>query len=221
MEAQKEERILLNMIQIRNEQETFEQLAEFLHDDILQDILLCECPTISGFRAGSTTDIGSNDSKYKGSYGYYVPLLPEGVPLKKIYSNVIDTVRRRYSDQCLLVDFYCDEELFLLAPYNILVYRAMKEFLNNVYKHAEAEAVSITLKMHEKTISLVVKNDGKIINPDNLAQMKGRGGLKFVVRDVKRLGGVLEITSEETKGTCVTMNIPIKEEIVYENFINR
>lgn len=222
LEVQKEERILLNMIQIRNEQETFEQLAEFLHDDILQDILFVRnAREFPGSEQAVQQTLDRMIRNIRDRMDHYVPLLPDGVPLKKIYSNVIDTVRRRYSDQCLLVDFYCDEELFLLAPYNILVYRAMKEFLNNVYKHAEAEAVSITLKMHEKTISLVVKNDGKIIKPDNLAQIKGRGELKFIVRDVKRLGGVLEITSEETKGTCVTMNIPIKEEIVYENFINR
>lgn len=218
----KEPWIVQNLIQFRSEQEKEESFGEFLHDEILQDILFLK----------NVLDSREQDPKVgqalervirniRNQMDTCVPLIPGKVPLKKTYSNVIRMVRERYPETGTFVEFYCDGELFLLAPYDVLIYRAIKELVTNVYKHTEAEEISVTLKVEEQIIYLTVVNDGEPFRTEQIAGLHRQSGLKSIERDVVRLGGTFDIGPGEKNGTCAAVMVPIKEEIVDENFISR
>lgn len=81
-----------------------------------------------------------------------------------------------------------------------LLFRAVKELVNNILKHANAKKVSIELENHQKMIQLTVIDDGQgFVRTENST---GRG-LSFLERRVKDLDGELSISHQEAGTTIV------------------
>lgn len=93
----------------------------------------------------------------------------------------------------------------LLPPQvNSVVYSAIKESLTNVYKHAQASQVTLTLDYRCPTsIRLVVHDDG-CGAPD---LMEGYG-LGFMRERVTQMGGTLDISTESEQGLTLSMEVP-------------
>jgi len=92
-----------------------------------------------------------------------------------------------------------------------LLYRAVRELLVNVAKHAEARNVRIVLDRDEQGFRIVVQDDGKGFD---VSALKGRGkgggfGMLSVRERLVRVGGVFAVESAQGKGTKVTMVVPI------------
>jgi signal transduction histidine kinase len=96
-----------------------------------------------------------------------------------------------------------------------LLYRAVRELLVNVSKHAGARNVSICVEREQSNIKIVVEDDGKGFDPGRLGGRMGKeGGFGiFSIRQrVVHIGGSLLIESVEGKGTKVTLVAPLKLE---------
>ncbi|WPP49810.1 PAS domain-containing sensor histidine kinase [Catalinimonas niigatensis] len=87
------------------------------------------------------------------------------------------------------------------------LYRVTQELLNNILKHAEAEEVNVQLFGHQKSISLVVEDDGKGFDP--FAQNQGFG-LRNIESRVKAFEGKLCIDTKKGHGTTVAIEIPLE-----------
>ena len=92
-----------------------------------------------------------------------------------------------------------------------LLYRAVRELLVNVAKHAEAKNVQIVLDRAEQGFRIAVQDDGKGFDASVL---KGRGkgggfGMLSVRERLVRVGGVFAVESVLGKGTKVTMIVPV------------
>lgn len=89
-------------------------------------------------------------------------------------------------------------------------YRAVRELLVNVAKHAQAENVEILLYRDEQGLRIAVQDDGKGFDPAALGGGGRSGGFGIVsVRErLVRIGGVFALESQEGKGTKVTMIVP-------------
>lgn len=85
-------------------------------------------------------------------------------------------------------------------------YRVVQEALANVYKHAEAGSVELTLSYGEGEVMIEVADDGRgFIESD----LDGSGrGLTNIRTRANRLGGSLDVVSAPGKGTLVRMTIP-------------
>jgi PAS domain S-box-containing protein len=105
------------------------------------------------------------------------------------------------------------------------VFRIIQEALTNVFRHAEAESVWITLLYKEEMITVSVRDNGKGIgkkvadlSPESLGV--GIGGMKQRVRE---LGGVLRMVNT-APGTLVELAIPCASNpeliSVVENYIS-
>lgn len=92
-----------------------------------------------------------------------------------------------------------------------LVYRAVRELLVNVAKHAEARNVSITLGGDEQSLEIAVQDDGRGFDPSILAGPgKGAGfGILSVRERLVRIGGAFTLESEAGRGTKITMIVPV------------
>jgi len=98
------------------------------------------------------------------------------------------------------------------------VYRIAQEALSNVYKHARAQHISLTLSIEEDELCLYVQDDGCGFNPDEVTQFSSSGGLNGghfgltgMSERVKLLGGTLCISSEPGAGTGIAACVPLEE----------
>ncbi|MBT8237107.1 MAG: sensor histidine kinase, partial [Croceitalea sp.] len=91
---------------------------------------------------------------------------------------------------------------------NLNFYRFIQECLNNIIKHADAKAVSISIKKHADKIVTTITDNGKGFNVLN-AKAKNSLGLKTLYERIHILNGDLNIDSQINKGTKITATFPI------------
>ena len=87
-----------------------------------------------------------------------------------------------------------------------MIYRVVQELLNNTFKHAEADHVTLTLHFDKKNFYLVYEDDGLGFDLQNIR--KGIG-LDSIQSRIKFHQGALEIKSELGKGSITRISIPI------------
>jgi signal transduction histidine kinase len=90
-----------------------------------------------------------------------------------------------------------------------MLYRILQEIVSNILRHAEATKVNIELVSHENELVLVVEDNGKGFDPNNI-QSQGIG-LKNILTRVEYLNGSVNFDSSIGKGTSVIVEIPINE----------
>jgi len=88
-----------------------------------------------------------------------------------------------------------------------MIYRVVQELLNNTFKHAEADHVTLTLHFDKKNFYLVYEDDGLGFDLQNIR--KGIG-LDSIQSRIKFHQGALEIKSELGKGSITRISIPIE-----------
>jgi signal transduction histidine kinase len=105
------------------------------------------------------------------------------------------------------------------------VFRIVQEALTNVFRHSEAQKVSITLRKSEQTISVSVRDDGKGIDrrvtkfqPDSIGV--GIGGMR---QRAKELGGELKLENANP-GTLLELVLPyqaVVREAAFNSYATR
>ncbi len=91
-----------------------------------------------------------------------------------------------------------------------LMYRAARELLANIHKHARATTVRVRLSRHGNRIVLTVIDNGKGFDPSNVEGYVADGhiGLGSLLARFDGLGGSIEINSVVGHGTQVTATSP-------------
>lgn len=90
------------------------------------------------------------------------------------------------------------------------LYHICQEALYNVFKHARARRVEVSLAFEPKTLILTVTDDGIGIDPEVIEQ-GGQGvtfGLKNMFKRAEEVGGSLSIDRLDGKGTRIVARIP-------------
>jgi two-component system sensor histidine kinase UhpB len=96
----------------------------------------------------------------------------------------------------------------------IIIYRIFQESLTNIYKHAQATRVALSIREQNGSISLMVEDNGTGFNIAAVlaGDIDSRGlGLAALDERARMLGGALHIWSQEGVGTKITCNIPVKQ----------
>jgi signal transduction histidine kinase len=88
------------------------------------------------------------------------------------------------------------------------LYLAAKESLRNVVKHAGATEVWVRLQLTEKTVTLVIEDNGRGFEIDRKVAA-GADGLDNLNRRLVEIGGRCEYQSDRDKGTTVTFTTPL------------
>ena len=88
------------------------------------------------------------------------------------------------------------------------LYRIAQEALNNIFKHAQARSITISLRLAEppETIVLEISDDGVGFDP-LAAQARGGLGLRGMAERVEGLAGQLRIKSEPGAGTSIRVEV--------------
>ncbi len=93
-----------------------------------------------------------------------------------------------------------------------MIYRIVQESLNNMGKHAQADHFELTVEKRSDRIFLVVKDNGKGFNADQvLGQVSAKRGmgLTAMAERVRILRGSLDVESTPGKGTTIMVTIPV------------
>ena len=83
----------------------------------------------------------------------------------------------------------------------------LQEALTNIYKHANAQTISIVIEQ-EDAFEMSVQDDGCGFDASVLEQ-DGHIGLKIMQERAKQIGAQLQITSSAEQGTTLELTYPI------------
>jgi PAS domain S-box-containing protein len=94
-----------------------------------------------------------------------------------------------------------------------LLFRAVRECLTNVVKHARTNEAQVSIHRHDHKLTVVVADQGAGFDPEKLKKYQAAKGFGlFSVREqIMRLGGVFEASSSPESGTRVTLQIPLND----------
>jgi PAS domain S-box-containing protein len=96
----------------------------------------------------------------------------------------------------------------------VCVYRVVQAALVNVTLHARAESVSIDIRSHDESVSVVVADDGVGFDTEAVlaGPAKGRFGLLAMEERLDAVDGSLSIESQPGEGTKLSFGIPLPTE---------
>jgi two-component system sensor histidine kinase NreB len=90
-----------------------------------------------------------------------------------------------------------------------VLYRVTQESLTNVARHASATLVAVRLGLHEGLLRLEIEDNGRgFILPQVSAPFSPGLGILGMKERVTDLGGSFVLSSQEGKGTHITVEIP-------------
>jgi ligand-binding sensor domain-containing protein/two-component sensor histidine kinase len=81
-----------------------------------------------------------------------------------------------------------------------------KESVNNIYKHAKATQVHITLGIYKNRLQLCITDNGKGFNTTAVTH---RNGIKNIEQRIRNCKGKLNIRSAAGKGTIIEIDMPV------------
>lgn len=123
-------------------------------------------------------------------------------------TNIQQLVNRIQQTQQFELKFdYWGQNEKLPRAIEVTVYRLIQELLSNILKHAKASIAYLQLNQNEESLSLLLEDDGRGFNPEQLAS-KGLG-LQNIKERIKTLNGQFEINSQVERGTSIVISIPI------------
>lgn len=93
-----------------------------------------------------------------------------------------------------------------------LLYRAVRELLVNVVKHAQAQNVKVSIGRDNDKIRIEVADDGVGFIPSPHLNKTGGFGLFSIRERLSYLGGSIDIESKPGQGTHVRLTAPIKHD---------
>lgn len=198
---------------MRADERQSREIAESLHDGPLQDLLAARLeleelaernddPALAAVRA----TLAQTATRLRSTLTTLHPAVLAELGL----APAIEELVRQHDDRAgFLID--ADIEDVGKPPAQDLLYRAARELLANVHKHARATSVRVRLARVGDRIMLSVIDDGIGFDPAILDRRVSEGhiGLASLVARAEAIGGSVTITPGATGGTCATVMLPI------------
>jgi two-component system, NarL family, sensor kinase len=187
------------------------ELAETLHDGPLQDLLAArlELDELSGRVDDPALDavrstLAGTATRLRSTLRTLHPAVLTELGLTPALSDLL----REYRDRGLEVEAELDD--VGKPPAQDLLYRAARELLGNVGKHAHASTVWVTLRQDGDRITLTVRDDGVGFDPAVLDRLIADGhiGLASLAARMEAMGGSVDITPVAPRGTRATVTTP-------------
>jgi signal transduction histidine kinase len=220
-EAEKELRQLsLQLVQAQEEERKV--ISRNLHDEVGQMLtaLRVELGTLEQLRTASATEFGGHLEETKRlseatlrtvrdlSLGLR-PSMLDDLGLAPALEWQARDFSRRFG---VPVDVQLEGELNGLPErHRTCVYRVVQEALTNCARHAQASSIRIVAHGGADRVSVTVQDDGVGMAG---AKTGARGlGLVGIQERVRELGGSVTLFSQPDKGTVLTADIPILNEI--------
>lgn len=151
----------------------------------------------------------------------YHPVILKNLTAKENYQNLIESISQSFPQRNILVSFDCTNDLFLVEPYNVLIYRLLKELLSNVFKHSNGNRAWVMLTQENSIIELSVSDDGNAV-PDIIiaADKEKHKGIASITEQVNKMDGSIIISENTPHGICIQITMPMKGDASYQYFVS-
>jgi PAS domain S-box-containing protein len=107
--------------------------------------------------------------------------------------------------------FHCDCPAFNPDRYlSTHIFRISQEALTNVARHAEASKIEMTLETTNEIVKLTIQDDGQGFDLEEIKNTDSLGLIGMNERALM-LMGTFQIESEKSKGTEITLTIPLPD----------
>jgi PAS domain S-box-containing protein len=221
---QKRLKSLTSNLTLTEEQER-RRFAEFLHDDIGQQLFASQLQlellkgSLSSSKNTKTLDKAINyiknviDQSRSLTFELSSPILHE-LGFEKALEWLAEQTHEKYDIRVVFKDD--KQEKPLEYDVKTLLYQAVRELLINVAKHAQTKNASISVMKDNSNIRIYVKDQGvgfALPNKD-FSDTKIEGfGLFRISERLNQLGGQIEIESYPNRGTQVTLVAPLSKKV--------
>ncbi|CAJ1578367.1 sensor histidine kinase [[Mycobacterium] wendilense] len=196
----------------RAEERQNRELAEHLHDGPLQTLLAArlEVDELRERMPDPALDMvhAALQETAAGMRSTVTALHPQVLAQLGLTAAVRELVRQYDSRG----DFIVEAELEDVGrpARQALLYRAARELLNNVSKHAAATVVRVRLRRSGTRVVLSISDDGAGFDPAIVEQRVAEGhiGLASLLVRIDALGGSMDVDSADGRGTTITVTSP-------------
>jgi two-component system sensor histidine kinase UhpB len=121
--------------------------------------------------------------------------------------SALSALATRVADQAGIdISRHLDQGLTLSQQQELVVYRVAQEALTNVARHADAEHVELRLDRVDPHAVLIVRDDGRGVQPPDLASSHGIRGMR---ERALLIDAQLAISPGNGRGTEVKLTIPL------------
>jgi len=209
---------------LQAQEEERKRLARELHDDASQRILLL---------THGIDNIASKPEKYspqdlRNELGKLYDLSQETYQNIKHYAqalrpSILDdlglaTAIKWLAEQLhnlsgIEVQVKTDTTPALPPETQLVLFRIAQESLNNVQRHSGASEASVRVECQGDEIRVTISDNGKGFKlPRQLSEFASQGklGLTGMAERVQLIGGKLDVSSQEGKGTTIVVTVPAK-----------
>ena len=151
------------------------------------------------------------------SYLLHPPLLDEA-GIKPALSWYVQGVAERSR---IAIDLNISDDFGRLpAEMELAIFRVVQECLTNIHRHAESNTACIRVARDKASVCIEVRDEGKGISRERLAEIQSRGsgvGIGGIRERLRRFQGEMKIESNGS-GTTVSATIPIPNEAPVADF---
>jgi signal transduction histidine kinase len=211
---------------IKAQETEYQVISRELHDRLAQDLSMVKigCDTIFDNEPGILPAVKEKASRLSRTLlkaindvrNLSYDLRPPSLDQLGLVETILEYCEEFSQRTGLNVDFGSAGMSGLALDFDteINLYRLVQEGLNNVYKHAEATHVTITLTASHPNIALRIIDDGKGFDVEKrVAEITNekRMGLRSMEERVHLLKGKIAIKSRPMEGTSVFIKIPYEE----------
>lgn len=97
-----------------------------------------------------------------------------------------------------------------LTPIQVLnLFRIFQEAFTNALKHSKPKCIAVVIMLTGRSLSFLVRNDGKALPRPQVEQMSGGQGISNMERRAKELNGTFSFYADEKKRMTAKVEIPI------------
>lgn len=139
---------------------------------------------------------------------HLIPRLLEEFGMYSAFNNLVSKLNNSIKTK---VEFYSNigPETRFENDLELNLYRCGQELINNAVKHARASEILVQLIKHDKSIVLMVEDDGRGFQDRKIRPEDFGIGLTNIETRVRTLNGEFFLDSHESVGTTASIEIPL------------
>ena len=213
---------------IATEERERRELASELHDQIGQTLALAKIK-LGGLREAAPESLRSQvsdireliDQAVRSSRSLMTELgatVLHELGLEAALAGLAEDAQQRHGLTCAVI---ADKQSRPLPEQlKIALFRAVRELLMNVVKHAGAKRAEVTIERSGSMLRVRIRDDGRgfdVPAEGFHATQEGGFGLFSIQERLSRLGGSMMVTSSPGSGTTVSLEAPLLASATGEN----
>jgi len=212
------ERALSNMVQVQENERA--RIAADMHDGVVQS-MVGSLYEIQAVMAQNTKISDGVQKKLEGVRGLIQETIAE---LRRVIFNLrpltldlagLAPAVEQLAEECGRVAGYRPKVHIIGNPHRFseqaetAAYRIIQESLNNVFKHANASKVDVSIMFSDDFVEVSVVDDGKgfVIRNESTLEVR-QAGLIGMRERARSVGGHLQIDSSKDQGTKIMAHLP-------------